>query len=578
MKATTPSASEIINAENGMPNFTSIRGDVIDEQDLVTIQQLANMNNCILKVVERDDAALRGKSFRIGFRPRRGIYFRTIKVPKDLTKQEYEELITAINPKYAGFPIEEVLAREGLKSMLQIQTGQITDETKSPERLSKLRGELAQVVGTLKKTEQITDKQERASTQAQALDRLVAAVFTYLPHVDYPLDAHKQVQSPRRTLRDLDAVCEQKTIFAHSLLYHSVALSSRSIRTYPVFVPQDYDAEGGDHACLLTRLSDGTYYMFDGNMPQSSGRIPVKILAPNSIKEPKGEEITNIKLENQRTGFIFYTKKTPNTQSMLSLIKGLQRLDLIKPGYLDLAEQDPQNPNKWLIKIDEGPDVTATQKDGDWLILAGDQTPITLTQQKNKITVKKQDTIELEIEEENPLAQDEKTAYHPLFKNAKSRTRFHQILTLTTPIKHVMLDQTLMMAIMYREQAYQEDDPVKMGEKLEKALQNFNHAKDLNPQDPQPHWMKGELRYRQSKVEKDLKKSAKYMKKAVSAYKKALEITPCHTDALEGLAGIYHDTGQKEKATQHYKKLLEVDHSNETAKERLDAFYSSNKK
>ena len=46
---------------------------------------------------------------------------------------------------------------------------------------------------------------------------------------------------------------------------------------------------------------------------------------------------------------------------------------------------------------------------------------------------------------------------------------------------------------------------------------------------------------------------------AVAAYEKCLELDPCHSEALHGLARAYQDANRFEESIQIYKRLVELD-------------------
>ncbi|MFH1055793.1 MAG: tetratricopeptide repeat protein [Candidatus Altiarchaeota archaeon] len=119
---------EVLKADEKpvLPALKTVHGTPLTEHDLVSLSYIANMNNCVLEFIESSNLTLKGKAYRVEEKiAPGGLTYTTMRVAKDLTAEEYEQLTEAINPKYKGRPIEEILVEEGLRSLLQIKDSDV---------------------------------------------------------------------------------------------------------------------------------------------------------------------------------------------------------------------------------------------------------------------------------------------------------------------------------------------------------------------------------------------------------------------------------------------------------------------
>jgi len=264
-------------AAEAAPALKTLGGRQLTEHDLASLSHLARFNNCVLKFVDRQ-ANLKGEGFQVReLSSPGGRSFTTIRVARDLTRREYKKLSKAINPKMAGKPIEEILAAKGLESLLQLDGGVQKPDLRE-ERRKALRGGIAEARGKLEAAGKAGGKREKARLQDEALETLQKAMHENIPHTLSSRDGNfRGFQSPRRALRDLHGVCEEKTIAAYALL-ESMKPSRSGMKLYPADVTVNANGVGSGHACLLAQLADGSYFMFDATNPQASGRFGRRML------------------------------------------------------------------------------------------------------------------------------------------------------------------------------------------------------------------------------------------------------------------------------------------------------------
>lgn len=303
-----------------LPYVKLLGGGVVNQSDPVSLAHLARFNNVILDFVDRDSKVLKGEAFQVKDRKSvGGLSFKTIRVADDLSKEEYSRLTEAINPDYKEKPFEEILVTEGVdKSLLQIQDAEVKTPVRDfrpglslkavksffryvgasisdsvrQKRLTGLRESITTVQELFDQTEKEAGAAVKADLQAKALELLHDSVIDNLPHEEYVGPVLKNWPSPRRTLSRLDAICSERTSFAHALL-------GSKLETYPVNVLVDYTGEAVTHTCLLCRLADGGYFLFDANMPGASGRLPREALGGDPFKKLDEQKIVQVDVDTE---------------------------------------------------------------------------------------------------------------------------------------------------------------------------------------------------------------------------------------------------------------------------------------
>ncbi|VVB50837.1 Photosystem I assembly protein Ycf3 [uncultured archaeon] len=332
------------------PAIKTVHGWRATENQIIAVLDMARLNNVIIHPVKRSEEKadpnfeplwrqeVREKGFQVGERRSPGgLTFRTIRIAEDLTRKEYQQLTEAINPAYKGRPIEELLVEEGLRSLLQISTPHVSSSDSS--RLVSIRRAVAASKTMLHMAGDAEGAEAKADLQEKALKTLQRAFTKNIPHVDYSGEDLSETQSPHRTLRNLDVVCDQKTTLAHAIL-NAIAPAESGLKTFPASVTEDCRGLWISHSCLFCCLSDGSYFVFDANDPSSSGRLGGDVLPNNSVSPPtKSNPIVDVRLNGE-------SEKLPRRLDLLDPATHMMEaqylalgISYVHGGRLDAAEE-----------------------------------------------------------------------------------------------------------------------------------------------------------------------------------------------------------------------------------------------
>lgn len=310
-----------VGVKTELPALMIVKGGLVSEEDFEKLAHFASMNNCVLRKSGRDAVPLGGRAFQVRDILMRGLTYRAIRVAEDLTPDEYRQLTREINPHCEDRPLEEVLVEEGLKSLMQIRDRDVP-ESREQERLGNLRLGIKVAQSMLRKAGEVdvpfADEEKAAAFklevktdgQVAALKYLQNIFHKHLPHVSYTGPVLREQQSPRRTLHNLDAVCEQKTLLAYAVL------RGCGLKTSPANVLVDHRNVGVTHACLLCELADGRHYIFDANIPEQSGVVP-KDAEVSTEEFPTGTGETIVEMAfNQKTSKRGVFEVTPHYRKL----------------------------------------------------------------------------------------------------------------------------------------------------------------------------------------------------------------------------------------------------------------------
>jgi tetratricopeptide (TPR) repeat protein len=315
-KSSSAKAS-VADVGRSLPQVKTVSGEAVNEDTLVSLSKLALMNNMVLRFVERGTGPgdsmeeawrkdVREKGFHLrdigagGAQPRLdpAVSYVTVRAARDLKLSEYTGLIMALCPwetdksRLRGKPLDEVIVEVGIRSLTQILDADPA-KTSDPRTYRSLKAAIQMSKEAFEDAEKKTGIVEKTVRQTEALDIVKNAISEIIDYEVYPQDVRK-TQSPKRTLHRLDAVCEQMTILADSIV-RSIAPQGSGIRTFQINVLEDAKGVGIDHTCLLCRLADGSYYTLDASKPDANGRIPEEVLPSDSLPKPRrGTPITLI--------------------------------------------------------------------------------------------------------------------------------------------------------------------------------------------------------------------------------------------------------------------------------------------
>ena len=268
-------------------------------EDLILLVDLADLNNCDLQILPRNRISKKRVPFVVEKKKSPyGLTYTLIRVARDLTEHEYKKLTEAINPEYQGDSIEEVLVKEGIRSLQQIANVRLE---KFPEQEKRKR-----IQHAIKKTRSILENAKakkkvdaKAKKQVKALLTLQESLYQNLSFIEYDGSVIRRLQSPYFTLRHLDAHCEQRTILAYAILT-GLAHDKNDFKLYPVFVNEDHRGIGAGHSCLLCELADGSYFIFDAMIPSASGHLTKRELDLGSIPQQGKKKPTTIRIKQER--------------------------------------------------------------------------------------------------------------------------------------------------------------------------------------------------------------------------------------------------------------------------------------
>ena len=253
-----------------------------DSERLASLSILAVANNCVLKKSKRGD--LNGKPYELSSRSVAGLSYKVLRVSEDITDDESVEMASELSGKKSR-SIGHALVEAGLKSLGQVITADVNSRNES--RLLGLRSGFKVAAELLKSADAFFDD-KAAELESRALGYIQNAIHRNVKHLR-TLEAGLNDNSPRTTFHLLEAVCDEKTFFAHSII-SSLKSPTSKLRTYPASVLYNSRGVGGLHTCVFAKLSDGGYQILDPSMPEASGKIPKDVLPPNSVKTPTEQE------------------------------------------------------------------------------------------------------------------------------------------------------------------------------------------------------------------------------------------------------------------------------------------------